>query len=115
KDSGKIKKIVILLNSVNQVQCDYVDNAEYGIDAVLWVGEGGATGTRGIGKILTGVSPSGKLTDTYWVEHYFNPVYANFGEFANAGETVPGGIKSTKYLVYQEGIYNGYRYTETRY
>ena len=115
KDSGKLKKIVMLLNSVNQVQCDYVDKAEYGIDAVLWVGEGGATGTKGIGRILAGKSPSGKLTDTYWVEHYFNPVYANFGEFVNAGETVPGGIKSTKYLVYQEDIYNGYRYTETRY
>lgn len=115
KDAGKLKKIVVLLNSVNQVQCDYVDNAEYGIDAILWVGEGGASGTIGIGRILAGESPSGKLTDTYWKEHYYNPVYSNFGEYVNAGETIPGGVKSTKYLVYQEGIYNGYRYTETRY
>ena len=115
KDEGKLKKIVVLLNSVNQVQCDYVDKAEYGIDAVLWVGQGGSTGTVGIGRILAGESPSGKLTDTYWKEHFYNPVYANFGEFVNAGETIPGGVKSTKYLVYQEGIYNGYRYTETRY
>lgn len=115
KDEGKLGKIVILLNSVNQVQCDYADNKDYGIDAVLWVGEGGASGTVGIGRILAGQSPSGRLTDTYWVNHAHNPVYANFGEYANAGEVIPGGTKSTKYLVYQEGIYNGYRYTETRY
>lgn len=116
KDEGKLKKIIVLLNSVNQVQCDYIDNAEYGIDAVLWVGEGGASGTVGIGRILAGqVNPSGRLTDTYWKEHWYNPVYANFGEYVNGGETVPGGTKSTKYVVYQEGIYNGYRYTETRY
>lgn len=115
KDAGKLKKIVVLLNSVNQVQCDYIDNPTYGIDAVLWVGEGGSSGTIGIGRILAGESPSGRLTDTYWKEHYYNPVYANFGEYKNAGETIAGGIKSTKYVVYQEGIYNGYRYTETRY
>lgn len=115
KDAGKLKKIVLLLNSVNQVQCDYIDNPDYGIDAVLWVGEGGASCTVGIGRILAGESPSGRLTDTYWKEHYYNPVYANFGEYKNAGETIAGGTKSTKYVVYQEGIYNGYRYTETRY
>ena len=116
KDEGKLEKIVVLLNSVNQVQCDYIDNAEYGIDAVLWVGEGGASGTVGIGRILSGrVNPSGRLTDTYWKEHYYNPMYANFGEYVNGGETLPGGTKSRKYVVYQEGIYNGYRYTETRY
>ena len=116
KEQGKIKKIILLLNSVNQVQCDYLD--DYDIDAILWVGEGGTAGTIGIGKILSGeVNPSGKITDTYWKEHYYNPVYANFGDYKNQGlvlNTSNGG-KSNKYVVYQEGIYNGYRYVETRY
>lgn len=116
KDSGKIKKIVVLLNSVNQVQLDYAFDSTYGIDAIVWVGEGGTTGTKAIGNILNGkVNPSGKLPDTYFKQHYLNPVYANFGDHLNEGEPIPGGTKSTKNVVYQEGIYNGYRYVETRY
>ena len=118
KDSGKISKIIVLLNSVNQVECDYINDPAYGIDAVLWVGIGGTSGTLGVGKILSGeVSPSGKLTDTYWLSHHYNPVYANFGSYENHGLILSNanGGKSNRYVVYQEGIYNGYRYTETRY
>ena len=118
KDSGKISKIIVLLNSVNQVECDYINDPAYGIDAVLWVGIGGTAGTNGIGKILSGeVSPSGVLTDTYWTSHHYNPVYANFGSYDNNGLVLSSanGGKSNRYVVYQEGIYNGYRYTETRY
>ena len=118
KDAGKVSKIIVLLNSVNQVECDYINDPAYGIDAVLWVGIGGTAGTLGVGKILSGeVSPSGKLTDTYWLSHHYNPVYANFGSFDNEGLVLSSanGGKSNRYVVYQEGIYNGYRYTETRY
>ena len=118
KDAGKVSKIIVLLNSVNQVECDYINDPAYGIDAVLWVGIGGTAGTLGVGKILSGeVSPSGKLTDTYWLSHHYNPVYANFGSFDNEGQVLSSanGGKSNRYVVYQEGIYNGYRYTETRY
>ena len=118
KDAGKVSKIIVLLNSVNQVECDYIDDPAYGIDAVLWVGIGGTAGTLGVGKILSGeVSPSGKLTDTYWLSHHYNPVYANFGSYDNTGLVLSSanGGKSNRYVVYQEGIYNGYRYTETRY
>jgi beta-glucosidase len=118
KNNGTISKIVLLLNSVNQVQCDYIDNAALGIDSILWVGEGGSNGAYGIGKILTGeVNPSGSLTDTFWKEHYLNPVYSNFGNYKNQGSVLSSanGGKSNSYVVYQEGIYNGYRYVETRY
>ncbi len=118
KDAGKVSKIIVLLNSVNQVECDYINDPAYGIDAVLWVGVGGTAGTVGIGKILSGeVAPSGRLTDTFWLSHHYNPVYANFGSFDNQGGVISSanGGKSNRYVVYQEGIYNGYRYTETRY
>ena len=118
KDGGKIKKIVVLLNSVNQVQCDYLDDPSYGIDSLLWVGIGGTNCTDGIAKVLNGeANPSGKLTDTYWKKHAYNPVYANFGSYNNEGTPISNanGGKSNRYVVYQEGIYNGYRYVETRY
>ena len=110
KDAGKISKIIVLLNSVNQVECDYINDPAYGIDAVLWVGIGGTSGTLGIGRILSGeVSPSGKLTDTYWTSHHYNPVYANFGSYDNEGEVLStaNGGKSNSYVVFQEGIYLG--------
>lgn len=118
KDAGKVSKIIVLLNSVNQVECDFHNDPAYGIDSVLWVGIGGSASTLGIGNVLTGVvSPSGKITDTYWMSHHYNPVYANFGKYTNHGLELSSanGGKSNSYVVYQEGIYNGYRYTETRY
>lgn len=118
KDKGTISKIIVLLNSVNQVQCDYIDDPDYGIDSILWVGIGGSGTTDGIAKVLNGTAnPSGKLTDTFWKKHHYNPVYANFGSYENQGDVISSanGGKSNRYVVYQEGIYNGYRYTETRY
>lgn len=119
KDNGTFKKIIVLMNTANQVQCDFVDDERYGIDAMLWCGDLGATGVFAVGDLLTGeVTPSGKLADTFWREHYLNPVYANWGD--NAYQDVVVGnegadAKHNKYVVYQEGIYNGYLYTETRY
>lgn len=112
---GKVfDKIIVIMNSANQVQCDFVDNPEYGIDALLWCGDLGSTGAYAVADILAGnVNPSGRLTDTFWKEHRYNPVYANWGAYNYSGGISWG--KSDTYVVYQEGIYNGYRYTETRY
>lgn len=93
KASGKIKKIIVLLNSVNQVQADYINSANYDIDSILWVGEGGTSTTLGIGKILSGkVNPSGKITDTFYKKHYYNPVYSNFGDYANVGPVISSAM-----------------------
>lgn len=124
KSQGKIKKIVVLLNTANQIETDFLYNSEYGIDAALWIGHVGITGFNAVGDIIAGkVTPSGHLSDTFWLKHSNNPVTYNFGEYRyeNASEfTLPTSgsnidKKYTAYLVYQEGIYVGYRYTETRY
>ena len=107
-------KIIVVMNSANQVQCDFVDDPAYGIDALVWCGDLGATGAYAVADILAGnVNPSGRLADTFWTEHRYNPVYANWGAYNFSGSVSSG--KSNTYVVYQEGIYNGYRYTETRY
>ncbi len=113
KDAGVFKKIIILMNSAVPVQCDFVDSESYGIDALLWVGEPGSTGTLAIGNVLCGkVNPSGRTVDTFFTKHLYNPVYANWGNYSFEGTL---SSASNSYVVYQEGIYNGYRYTETRY
>ncbi len=122
KDKGTFDKIVVILNTTNQVACDFED--KYGVDALLYTGSTGSAGTRGIANLLKGsVNPSGKLSDTFWKNHYLNPVLANWGAYGfNSGNSgAPYSAypyaNNTGYaaVVYQEGIYSGYRYTETRY
>lgn len=119
KAAGTYDKIIVIMNVTNQVECNFED--EFGVDALLYTGSIGTAGTKGIGRILTGaVNPSGKLSDTFWKNHYLNPVLANWGPASyNNGNNTYSGFQYTNSgdvaVVYQEGIYSGYRYTETRY
>lgn len=116
KDQGKFKSIIVLLNSANQVEADYINDPAYGIDAALWIGDVGSTGIHGVADLLVGeAAPSGRLPDTFWAKHYYNPALTNFGDFKYASQVFSGDSRSNSYVVYQEGIYVGYRYTETRY
>ena len=108
KDNGTFKKVIVLLNTSNAIEVDWLD--EYGVDACLWIGGPGRnTGFRGVADLLTGESnPSGRLTDTYATSSFSAPAMMNFGDYSY---TNGGG----NYVVYTEGIYVGYRYYETRY
>lgn len=124
---AKFDKIIVLFNTANQVEADFLNDADYGVDAALWIGTIGQTGAKAVGDILTGkVNPSGKLSDTFWTKHAYNPAMANFGvmRYANASDfsQLPSEsnnsytkMSNTAYVAYAEGIYVGYRYTETRY
>ena len=126
KEEGTFKKIVVLLNSSNALQLDFVD--DYGIDAVLWIGDVGMTGIYGVADILAGnVNPSGRIVDTFLKDNHSAPAMVNFGAYpwtngsdygvATAQNNTDPGIDkcNMNYVVYQEGIYVGYRYFETRY
>lgn len=137
RDAGTFGSVIVLMNSANPVELDFID--ELGIDALMWVGSYGSQGAYAIGELLNGnVNPSGKLSDTFWKHHYMNPVLANFGTLTNGAEdplvnqwrqAKPSDIQNAinaggdgdldndqvENIVYQEGIYVGYRYTETRY
>ncbi len=120
KDQGKLSGIVVLVNSANPVSAAFLNDSQYGIDAALWIGSVGQTGLYAVGDILAGkVNPSGSLPDTWWTNNLLDPAMANFGTYTytNAADynfaTSPN--KFTTYVVYQEGVYLGYRYTETRY
>ncbi|MBQ8160700.1 MAG: glycoside hydrolase family 3 C-terminal domain-containing protein, partial [Clostridia bacterium] len=123
KDQGIFQKIVVLVNSSNAVNCAFLDDEEYAIDAALWIGGVGAYGNNAVAGILTGsINPSGRLVDTYLMDNRFNPSLVNFADctYPNAAEM---GLTETNddfqtnvnYVVYQEGIYVGYKYFETRY
>ncbi len=123
KSAGAIQKIVILLNGSNPFEMDFMSpeicGVDYSIDACLWVGEVGQTGINAIGKILKGaVNPSGRLPDTYCYDNQSSPAMQNNSivGYLN-GEKVGLSYQAHNlfYEVYQEGIYVGYRYYETRY
>ena len=124
KAAGQVKSIIVLLNVSNPMELDFLQpslcGVDYGVDACLWVGEVGQNGIEAIGDILNGtVNPSGKLVDTYCYDNLTSPAMQNtyVTSYTNAAEQGLA-FKSTcneYYEVYQEGIYVGYRYYETRY
>ena len=115
-------KVVVLINAANAMELGFLEDE--GIDAALWVGTPGSTGTNAIGDVLAGaVNPSGRLVDTYPYEVESAPSYYAMGAFdytnvfyGNAGL---GGSSETgdnlpyHFVDYVEGIYVGYRYYET--
>ncbi len=130
KAQNKIKKIVLVLNMASTIQLDFLQKNSYGIDACLWTGSVGEVGTVAVAKLLTGVyNFSGGASTTLWSDNLMNPVnnnfmdqnyfftYPNYAEFNMQNPALDSQYQSsfTTYTVYQEGMYLGYKYTETRY
>lgn len=117
KEAGTIKEIVVLINSANTLQVDFLKNNEYNVDACMWIGDVGISGINAVAEILSGtINPSGSLVDTYCYDNYSSPAMANFVPTTYEGYEegiIPDNAKS--YMIYQEGIYVGYKYYETRY
>lgn len=121
RDSGAFDKVIALINTSNAMELSWVDQQQYGVDACLWIGGVGQSGARAVAKVLDGdINPSGHLVDTWVADSFSSPAMQNFGDFTfsnadaiNAAATE--AASGTKYVVYREGIYVGYRYYETRY
>ena len=124
-DSGKFSHVVILLNGSNYIDLGFLKNGLDGvpankIDACINIGSPGANGITALGKILNGqVNPSGRTVDLVYTNYKNDPTWQNFG--GNFDESMdyyysPNGIDKTDYhmVEYEENIYMGYRYYETR-
>ncbi len=111
-------KVIVLINSAEPMELGFLnDRAE--IDAALWIGFPGGTGANAVGKVLTGaVNPSGRLVRYYVRDFTQDPTWQNFGDWAGqvkGNMYLQGGAESGYYYVqYEEGIFLGYRYYETR-
>ena len=127
KDAGQLEGIIVTINAANMPQADFLKE-DYGVDAVLVISTTGECGIDSLGAILTGaINPSGHLVDTICYDNTATPAMMNFGEHqyinyvADYLEKVKGSdvaeafMNQMNYEVYQEGIYIGYRYYETRY
>ena len=116
-------KVIVIINSPSPIAIHALKE-DAGVGAILQIGGLGALGTVSVGKILAGeVSPSGKLIDTYAADSRSSAAYQSSGTvaYANAdavsaaATSIGIGAGGTKYTVFSEGIYVGYKYYETRY
>lgn len=125
---GTFDKVILLLNTGNPIQMQDLEKYYDGIDACMWIGQPGSTGINAVADLLKGkdmdgneISPSGRLTDTWVYDNNSAPSTVNDGNYTYGNtELLNSKLKSkleyhSKYMVYQEGIYIGYRYYETRY
>ncbi len=114
KDSGKFDKVVVLLNSVFALELDWLE--EYGVDAVLWVGNPGFYGMPGAIRVVTGeVNPSGHTVATFAANSLSAPSAENFGLHDYDYSSKTPRAAGSSFVSYNEGIYVGYKYYETRY
>ncbi len=135
----KFGSVIVLINSANPLECDFLTAENSDVDAALWIGYTGLVGLYGVADVLVGnENPSGRLVDTYCNDNTTNPAMVNFysqiwsnaealgasydpatGKWKGSGlmtGSSGGDLDGNMFFnAYQEGIYVGYRYYETRY
>ena len=111
------KHVIVIINSSTPMELGFLDDSTHyafneKIDGCLWIGSPGMTGIMALGSILNGdTNPSGRLVDTYARDFKSNPTWVNFG---NNNYTLDGKDRLNSFVEYEEGIYVGYKYYETR-
>lgn len=117
---GTFKRVVVVFNTPSSFEATFLKDSAYAafadkIDAAVWIGFTGSNGITALGEILNGdVNPSGRLVDTWAADFTKNPSFANFGTgcLPDTTDKYDGGMYYS--VDYEEGIYVGYRYYETR-
>ena len=126
------EKVVLVINSNNTMELGFLDGIADGdetalgydfaskIGAAIWIGTPGGSGIMALGRILNGeVNPSGRTVDTYARDFTSIPAYENLAyqtesKTSSAAYLVGTAVQDEYYSDYEEGIYVGYRYFETR-
>ena len=135
-DSNKFEHIIILMNGSNYIDLGFLKMtndpayAEFGnkVDGAIVIGSPGGVGIMALGEILTGaVNPSGHTVDTIYTNYQNDPTWQNFADGIPYGDGLAGLVpyggsyrrSDNTYadyygVEYEENIYLGYRYYETR-
>ena len=115
--------VIVLLNTGSTMELGGLAS-DSGIDAVMWIGFPGSTGIMAVGQLLAGksddgekLSPSGRTTDTWAADFTKDPTWYNTGIYGSEKGNrylYDGSETAYAFVNYEEGIYAGYRYWETR-
>jgi beta-glucosidase len=121
--SASFSKVIVIINGSASMELGFLDDTSHyayhsQIKGALWLGSPGGSGINALGRVLNGdVNPSGHTVDTYARNFKDDPTWANFSYNAgsNGNRYRVGTTDRPFYFVdYEEGIYVGYRYYETR-
>ncbi len=106
--NNNFDNVILVTNSNAALELGWVKDYE-NVKAVL-----SCTAIESIPYILTGqVNPSGRTVDTFAADASKSPAAQNFGDYQYVDEN--GELTKYNYVTYEEGIYVGYKYYETRY
>lgn len=119
-EDSEFQNVIVIINSAAPMELGFLEDSSFGekLKGAIWIGTTGGTGMAALGRILNGeVSPSGRLVDTY-ARHFADaPSWQNFSNNLTSGGNryqVDGVDQNAYFVDYEEGIYVGYRYYETR-
>lgn len=113
-------KVVVLFNIPSMMEATFLEDPAYlsvadKIEAAVWFGFTGGDGIMALGEILNGkVNPSGRTVDTWSSDFTKDPTFVNFGTGSTPDSTDKYDDGMYYFVDYEEGIYVGYRYYETR-
>lgn len=130
------EKVIVVVNSSTPMELGFLDDIDDNDDTMdydlsskiqgaIWIGGTGNAGIMALGSVLNGeVNPSGRLVDTYERDFSQSPTWQNFSTNLSNNRKAEGGtgnsyhidgkLSGYYYVDYEEGIYVGYRYYETR-
>lgn len=120
KTDSPFSKVVLIINCATSMELGFLNDPTYEekLAGAIWVGTTGGTGMNALGRILKGeINPSGRLVDTFAKDFTSAPSWNNFSNnFSEDGNVyqVNGANQDARFVDYEEGIYVGYRYYETR-
>lgn len=113
-------KVIVIFNIPSAMEAAFLVDPAYlavaeQIDAAIWCGFTGGEGIMALGEILSGeVNPSGRTVDTWSTDFTKDPTFVNFGTGCTDTTTDKYDDGLYYFVDYEEGIYVGYRYYETR-
>ena len=129
-DSNEFDHIILLVNGSNYIDLGFLEKADdpayaqFGnkIDGAIVIGSPGGNGIMALGEILNGkINPSGHTVDTIYTHYENDPTWQNFGDglpngiaYGGSYKKAAGGWANYYFVEYEENIYSGYRYYETR-
>lgn len=135
EENDAFDNVVVLLNSSYAMEVNFLNDGNYSkVKSCIWLTGTGANGLESVGGILDGdINPSGRTPDILQSDFTEDPTWSNFANNLVGNETDGfAAAKGNEYTLddgtvykdsldlsyyevsYEEGIYNGYHYYETR-
>ncbi len=118
--------VILVINSATPIELGFLDDPTHyayneNIRSAIWMATPGENGFNAIPRLINGkVNPSGSTVDMYYRNFKNDPTWLNFGTHDPLDDrahfyTDNGVETDLRFVDYQEGIYMGYRYYETKY